>query len=164
MPNEPRIEYREAQNYAAIRASVRMQEIPTLPPLIGETMGYLQQIGVTPDGPPFFRYLEIDMERELVMEVGWPVAAPVPGNGRVSGGAFPAGNYAVVVHHGHPGTLVDATRDLLRWAEANGVAWKMENDGKTWSARIEFYLTDPAVQPDMNEWDTELAFLTAIPS
>jgi hypothetical protein len=30
-----------------------------------------------------------------------------------------------------------------------------------WDARIEFYITDPAVEPDPKKWKTELAFLVA---
>ena len=30
--------------------------------------------------------------------------------------------------------------------------------GDRWAARLEFQLTDPAVEPDMNNWQTQLAF------
>jgi effector-binding domain-containing protein len=159
---EPKIEHRDAQPYAAVRAQVTMREMGTvLPPLIGEVFGFLQRQGVAPAGPPFFRYLVVDMERQLDMEVGWPVAHAVSGEGRISAGVLPAGRYAVAVHTGHPDKLVGATAALLAWGEENSIAWQMSDDGKTWDARLESYLTDPAEEPDMNKWRTELAFLVA---
>jgi hypothetical protein len=33
--------------------------------------------------------------------------------------------------------------------------------GDRWGARLEFYLTDPAEEPDMSKWQTQLAFRLA---
>jgi len=162
MTTEPKLEHRDVQPYAAIRKQVTMREIGTvLPPLIGEVFGFLQRQGVAPAGAPFFRFLIVDMERQLDMEVGWPVASAVSGDGRISAGVLPAGRYAVLVHTGHPDELIDVTAALLAWGEANGIVWQMSDDGKTWAARLESYLTNPAEEPDMNTWRTELAFLVA---
>jgi effector-binding domain-containing protein len=71
----------------------------------------------------------------------------------------PAGRYVTTDYHGHPDGLADATGELLKWAAAQGLTFD-EHDtgaGEAWAARFEFYLTDPAEQPDMAEWDTELA-------
>ena len=63
----------------------------------------------------------------------------------------------------HPDGLADATGELLRWAAAEGLAFDRHDTdaGDAWAGRFEFYLTDPAEQPDMVEWDTELAFKLA---
>jgi hypothetical protein len=33
--------------------------------------------------------------------------------------------------------------------------------GEQWASRVEFYLTDPNQEPDMNKWLTQLAFRLA---
>jgi effector-binding domain-containing protein len=78
-------------------------------------------------------------------------------------GVLPAGRYAAVTHVGHPNELVDATRALLDWADAEGLTWDVAADGsgERWGCRLEFYLTDPAAEPDMSKWETQLAFRLA---
>jgi len=33
--------------------------------------------------------------------------------------------------------------------------------GERWGCRLETYLTDPSEEPDMNKWETQLAFRLA---
>jgi hypothetical protein len=56
-----------------------------------------------------------------------------------------------------------ATGALLEWAKAHGLTWdvKETEEGEKWGCRVEFYLTDPAEQPDMDKWQTQLAFRLA---
>jgi len=65
-----------------------------LPALWKEVFAWLATKGIAPAGAPFIRYLTTDMARKLDLEVGVPVAAAVPGDGRISAGVFPAGPYA----------------------------------------------------------------------
>jgi effector-binding domain-containing protein len=67
------------------------------------------------------------------------------------------------MHVGHPDELFSATTDLLAWAEEQGLTWDMSEtpDGERWGSRLEWYLTDPADEPDMAKWETELAFRLA---
>lgn len=164
MLTEPKLEDRGEQPYAAIRAHVTMNEIEaTLAPLIPEVYAWLQRQGVPPAGPPFFRFLVIDMARELEIEVGVPVATPVPEDDRVSASTFPAGRYATALHTGPYDQLIDATATLLAWAEENGIGWQMQETekGDAWAGRAEFYLNDPEEEPDPEKWRTELAILVA---
>jgi effector-binding domain-containing protein len=162
MTTEPKLEHRDEQPYAAIRISTPIQQLGEVaPPVNGEVLDFLQSQGISPNGPPFWRYVVVDMERELELEVGSPVAAPIAGNERVVGGVFPAGNYVIMHHTGHPAELQAATGELLAWGEAHGVRWQASEDQKDWVARIEFYLSDPDTEPDMTKWETELAFLVA---
>jgi effector-binding domain-containing protein len=159
--DEPQIEERDAQPYAAIKALVTMQELGTvLPGLHPEVRGWLAHQGLAPSGAPFFKYNVIDMERQLEVEVGFPIAATPDGGERVLVGVLPAGRYAVALHHGHPDGLIDAVAALLKWAEARDLTWDMTHEGahEVWAARLEIYLTD---SPDMDDWDTELAFRLA---
>jgi len=119
--------------------------------------------GVAPAGPPFFKYNVIDMAGELEVEGGVPIAQAVEGDAQVISGVLPAGRYATVTHVGHPDQLLEVTRSLLAWASAEGLKWDMSpaDHGERWGSRVEFYLTDPSVEPDMNKWVTQLAFRLA---
>jgi hypothetical protein len=59
--------------------------------------------------------------------------------------------------------LADATAALLDWAAEQGLTWDVRETegGQRWGARLEIYETDPAQEPDMNQWVTELAFRLA---
>ena len=157
MAESPTIETRMDQPYAAIPISVRMEELGSVvPPLTGQVFDWLAAQGIVPAGPPFWRYLVVDMENTLELETGVPIATHLEGNGEIRTGLLPAGRYATVVHTGHPDTLLTATRDLLQWASARDLEW--DADGNRWGCRLEEYLSDPAEVPDMNEWQTRLAF------
>ncbi len=164
MWTEPQLVQRAEQPYAAIRVLVTMQEIAdVVPPLNAEVFGWLDRQGVEAAGPPFWKYNVIDMERQLEIEAGAPTANLLTADDRVSVGVLPAGTYATLINTGHPMTVIDATRALLAWGEEQSVRWDRSEiaDGEQWGARLEFYLTDPAEQPDMTQWDTELAFRVA---
>jgi effector-binding domain-containing protein len=105
----------------------------------------------------------IDMARQLEIDNGVPVGAPVDGDGDVIAGAIPLGRYATVTHTGHPSELMGATKALLDWAAAQGLAWDVSPDvgGERWGGRVEYYLTDPREEPDMSKWVTQLAFRLA---
>jgi effector-binding domain-containing protein len=157
------IEERTAQPYVAIRRTITMQTFPEVADRLPEVFGYLAARGIAPAGAPFFRYLVIDMERELDVEAGVPVATPVDGDGEVLAGVLPAGRYAATTHVGHPDELIDVTGAFLAEAAARGLTFDAtETDrGTRWGCRLELLLTNPAEQPDMNKWETTLAFRLA---
>ena len=159
----PEVMQRAAQPYAGISTWVTWAAVGSVADRIPEIFGRLGARGITPAGPPFFRYLVIDMERQLLVEAGVPVASAVEDDGEIRGGTLPAGRFAVVTHTGAPETLVAANAALLDWAEARGLAWDMSHTdaGEKWGWRLENYLTDPAEQPDTSKWQTELAFRLA---
>jgi effector-binding domain-containing protein len=163
-PQEPQIVERAAQPYVAIRAFVTMQTLGTvLPGLHPEVFAWLGARGIPPAGAPFWKYNVVDMERQLEVEVGVPIAVETDGDDRVLSGVVPAGKYATLWHTGHPDTLADPTASLLSWAADQGLAFDLteSGDGQRWGARLEIYETDPAAEPDMNKWLTELAFRLA---
>jgi effector-binding domain-containing protein len=155
---------RQAQPYVSIRERVTMQDIGSvLPPLTPQVFAWLGERGIQPAGLPFWKYDVIDMDRFLEVEVGVPVAVPVDGGGRVLPGVLPAGRYATLRHIGHPAELYDATVALLEWAGQEGLTWDMTKteNGEAWAARLEIYETNPADEPDMTKWVTQLAFRLA---
>ena len=163
MSAAPEIVTRADQRYVAIRASVPMAGIGGLGERLGEVFGWLGARGLAPAGAPFFKYNVIDMERELEVEAGVPVAAAVDGDDHVVSGVLPAGRYATITHVGHPSELMEVTRALLDWAAGQGLRWDMSpaDDGERWGCRLEIYLTDPSQEPDMSKWETQLAFRLA---
>jgi effector-binding domain-containing protein len=159
MPVKPVIAERTEQPYVAIRALVTMQTLgQVVPGLHPEVRRWLSSQGLQPAGRPFFRYNVIDMDRQLEVEAGFPVAAPVSGEDQVLAAALPAGQYATLWHTGHPDGLVGATQTLLDWAAQQGLAWDVTStpDGEKWGCRLEIYHDEPG--QDMNDWKTELAF------
>jgi effector-binding domain-containing protein len=164
MPIAPVVVERSDQPYVAITSTVSMQEMgELLPPLTDDLFAWTAEAGLAPTGPVFWKYNTIDMPAALEIEVGVPVDRLVSGSGEINSGVLPAGRYALAHHVGHPDTLEQATGELLAWAEAEGVTWDVtEVDGKErWTARLEEYLSDPAEEPDLNAWQTDLVFRLA---
>jgi effector-binding domain-containing protein len=161
---EPTVIQRADQPYVAIRALVTMESLgAVVPPLNKEVFGWLAARGAVATGAPFWKYNVIDMERRLEVEAGAPVAAAMSGDDRVLAGVIPGGTYATVRYTGHPMGLADATAALLTWAAGQGLTWDVREteDGERWGARLEIYESDPAREPDMDKWVTELAFRLA---
>jgi hypothetical protein len=107
-------------------------------------------------GRPFFRFYIINMEGEMDVEVGIPVAKTLPGNGRVCPGVLPGGRYASLVY---VGTGYTGSGALTRWAIENGHAFDewAAPQGMAYRARYERYLTDPKTQPLKSKWECEVA-------
>ena len=163
----PSIVERPAQPYIGTTRTVTMTSIGLIADRLPEILNVLLAQGQAPAGPPFLRYLAIrDDMSELEVEAGWPVAQEVDLSADSTGlhaGELPAGRYVTVTHHGHPDGLLDVNAGVLQWAQARGLAWDAtpDGDGRRWVCRLESYLTDPRVEPDLNSWDTELALRLA---
>jgi effector-binding domain-containing protein len=141
----PKFEERAALPYAGVRRTVTMDDLAaTIDRDLPALFARLAQEGVEPAGPPFIRYVKVDMERALEIELG----VPVDGDAHVRSGALPAGRYATLVHVGPYGGLRDAHQALQDWAEEQGFRW---------SERVETYVTDPRQEPDSSRWETEVA-------
>ncbi|TCC62257.1 AraC family transcriptional regulator [Kribbella pittospori] len=142
--------------YVALRGKVAMTEISAFADRMREVIDWLAAREIAPNDAPFFKYDVVDMEAGLVLEIGFPVDDLHSGEGEIVTGVLPAGRYASTTYHGHPDGLVDATRDLLAWADDKGLEW--DADGDRWTARLEIYKSDPREVPNMADWDTELQF------
>jgi effector-binding domain-containing protein len=153
---------RAAQPCVAIPVRATLRGWGTVNALVPEVFAWLSDRGIPPAGPLFYRYRVIgDADEEFEVEVGVPVAAPVAGDGRVQGGAAPAGRYAVRVHHGHPDEMARTHRELLAWAQEQGSPALRE--GERWAGVFEYYRSDPDVEPDPAKWETEIAYLVSQP-
>lgn len=160
MPTDPAIIERAEQPYVGITRVVTMQTMPHVADRLPDVFAWLAARGVAPAGPPFFKYNRIDMAADLEVEVGVPVDAGQMGDDVVVAGTLPAGRYVTATHIGHPDGLLEATSALLQWGEQQGMTWDRSDSprGEIWSCRLEIYHTDPAEEPDMNKWETALAF------
>jgi effector-binding domain-containing protein len=161
---EPKLDDRAEVPYMGIRTQVSMEEMGAglIPRLHGEVMDYLKKQGVAPDGPPFLRFHVINMPGKMDIELGWPVASTLPGDGRVAAGALPAGRYASLIYTGIMNGIA-GNKALLDWGAEQGLVWDTyaSDQGDGFGARYESFLTDPDDEPDLAKWETEVAIRLA---
>jgi DNA gyrase inhibitor GyrI len=162
----PKVVERAPQPYVGVPRTVTMATISSAADEIPGLISWLAARGAAPSGPPFLKYNVIDMERELEIEAGVPITAPVPAEGRVLASVLPGGRYATVTHVGPYDQLVPAVRNLLIWAEQQGLTWDRQDspEGGRWGCRLEIYPVNPAEQPDPAKWETDLVFRLADPA
>lgn len=127
---------REQELVLSIRLRTPFQDLSQA---IGDSYGkiytYLREVGQMPAGEPFVGYFNMDME-DLDVEIGYPVAMDLPGQGDMKMSAIPAGKYAAMVYTGPYSELKDAYRELSEWMEKNGHVSNY--------LAYEIYLNDPA--------------------
>ena len=155
--SEPRIDERAEQPYMGIRTQTPMKGMfKVIDKLFKEMNIWLKANDVQPAGAPFLRYHVIDMEGEMDIEVGFPVAAALPNSGRVTAGVLPTGRYASLIYIGNGYT---GNKRLVEWARDNGIAWDRWEDprGDAFRCRYERYLTDPKLEPRKTKWEVEVA-------
>ena len=145
MKINPEFEHRKKQNYAAIKAKVKRSEIAKLlPPLISEVSDWLHKSNISPAGSPFFNYIKTDDILEV--EVGIPTKIKIEGSSRIKAGSFPEGEYAVVIYKGSYERLFEVHEEIEKWKNKNKLKFK--------SPKVEFYFTDPSVEPNPEKWQT----------
>jgi effector-binding domain-containing protein len=161
---EPKLDERTEQPYMGIRTQVPMKEMGQglIPRLHGEVMAYLKKQGVEPAGAPFIRYWVISMPGKMDIELGWPVTRALPGDSRVAAGALPSGRYASLIYTGIKNGVA-GNKALLDWGAQQGLVWDnwSTDAGDAFAARYETFLTDPADEPNLAKWETEVAIRLA---
>ena len=158
MLSEPSIQDRPAAPTLGIGVRCHIAKLAeVVPPLFPELFGWLAAHDVAHAGPPFVRYYSMAMEGELDVEVGVAVVTEHPGDVRVHTGTIEAGRYAALVQTGPPDQVAVGNAALQQWGSEHGLLWKMEHG--QWAGRFEFSLLSPDEQPDVNLWETEIAYL-----
>jgi effector-binding domain-containing protein len=158
----PKLEDRAEQPYVGIRTQVPHTKFPEIiPQYLDELFAWLGAQGVAPAGAPFMRYHVINMPGTMDVELGVPVAQAMQGDGHIAAGVIPAGRYASLVYTGLDGIAGNAA--LIGWARDNNIQWDRWDDpnGDAFRSRVEYYITDPAEEPDHNKWETEVAIKVA---
>jgi effector-binding domain-containing protein len=144
------VKQQSAQPVLSIRTHTAVQDLPRL---IGESYGQVMQclgeMGEQPAGAPFVAYYNMDMQN-LDIEIGFPVARPLPGKGPVQPGMIPAGMVATCMYTGPYDKMEPAYQQLTAWIQEKGY----EPTGIVY----EFYLNDPAATPP-EELLTQIVFL-----
>ncbi len=164
MSDTPHLEERPERRYLAVAATTSMDDEPgTIARGLGVLRARLAERGLAAAGPPFVRYLEIDMPATLRIEVCAPVGPGVDGDDAVQAGTVPAGCYAVLRHAGPPEELVEANARLQRWAELRGLAFDVRRQGAVsiWGARLETPIRDPGQPHEAQPRETEIAYRLA---
>ncbi|HAX81533.1 MAG TPA: AraC family transcriptional regulator [Actinobacteria bacterium] len=97
---EVTFEDRTAQPTLSIRTRAAVQDMPgVFGDAFEAVMQYLGQMGEQPAAMPYAVYRNMDMQ-DLDLEIGFPVARPLPGEGRIQPGEIPGGRWATVMHVG----------------------------------------------------------------
>jgi effector-binding domain-containing protein len=143
---QPILEQRNEQTYAGLAASITMDGYGVIGGLFGELFDWLSARGIDPIGPPFIRYLVIDMDHELEIHVGVPVASPLPADERVISATLPSGSYVTLTYRAETqDEHIAANAHLQHWVQEQGLHWKnsFEDGHELWGGRFEI-TPDPA--------------------
>jgi AraC family transcriptional regulator len=145
----------QEQPTAVVRETVPMNELRQFfSRAYHSVMGAAEQQHVQLAGPPFAMYR--GMPTDVVdVEAGFPVASPFPGaaEGDVTAGTLPAGRAMEAMHIGPYETLPETYGAIMG---------KMQAEGLTpGSAMWEYYLSDPAAEPDPATWKTLIVWPVA---
>ncbi|HNT76464.1 MAG TPA: GyrI-like domain-containing protein [Anaerolineae bacterium] len=128
-----------AQPTLAVRMTVAVQDLPAA---LGASYGAIGQCLAmaleAPAGAPFVAYYSMDMQA-LDVEIGIPVARPLPGKDNVYAGEIPAGKYAACRHTGPYDTIEPAYTALTQFV--------IENGYEATGVAYEVYLNDPSHTP-----------------
>jgi AraC family transcriptional regulator len=138
----------EAKPFLFVRRRVAPAEIPkAVGEGFGAVMGYGHSVGAVFAGRPLTRYPEMSPGM-MTLDIGFPLAAPVAGNGTVECGTLSGGAVVFGIHEGAYNELGQSYTALEKWMDANGV----RPAGAPW----ESYITDPAEHPNPADWRTEI--------
>lgn len=122
-------------------------EIPkVMGELLPDVMGYLDEHGVTPAGPPFTHYLS--MGETIQLQSGLPLKEKIEAGAGIKVGLLPGGKVLRTEHIGPYDHLNKAYQALAKYIQ--------ENDLDAGETIWEYYWTDPGEEPDPAKWRTEI--------
>jgi len=131
----------------------KVTSVNDLPQEIGKAYhqiaAYLNELGEQPAGVPFVAYYNLDMEN-LDVEMGFPVAKELPGQGNITPARMPAVRAATFTHIG-------PYRDMSAGYEAIN-HWLAEQKEEPTGVVYEYYYNSPAEVPE-TELMTKVLFL-----
>ena len=98
-------------------------------------------------GPAFARYYSYEPEK-IVLEIGWPTQGIALNSGKMRAGRLPAGRYLSTNHVGSPVSLDTVFPAARTWLAGQGL-----KADRGW---LEYCLTDPEQEPDVDRWKTRV--------
>src|SRR5215475_7476364 len=123
---KPKVDERTEVQYMGIRTQTQFKGMfKVVDKLFKEMRAWMKKQNVELAGPPFLRFHVIDMEGEMDIEVGFPVATTLAGDGRVCPGTVPGGRYASLIYIGNGYT---GNKALIEWARDSGLKWDRWDD------------------------------------
>ena len=139
MAFEFKIEERPAQAAVTIRTRTSMEGLPAFfEQAFGKVYGHISQAGQHPSGPAFALYHTQDPSN-FDLEAGFPVVAPVAGNGEVQASEIPGGKVCTTLLVGPYERLPEAWEALTAHAASEGL------ESQSWG--YEIYISDPTTVP-----------------
>jgi effector-binding domain-containing protein len=147
---EYRIEriHTDDQPVLCIRTTCKVEELPQL---IGSAYGKIMQVlaqqNQQASGAPYVAYFNMDMQA-LQVEMGFPVAQALPGQGDVIAGVIPGGLKLTTMYTGPYEKMVPAYDQLVEYAKANS----LEPTGTSY----EYYFTGP--ETPIEQHQTQIVF------
>ncbi|TVR70230.1 MAG: AraC family transcriptional regulator [Sphaerobacteraceae bacterium] len=159
----PEVIKRDEQWSAIIPVEASLNEwdktIQAIPRLISE----VQNQGIHPASPLFYRYRRMgDQHAPFALEIGFALEDKTHVEGELLLSAMEPGTYVTYLHRGHPDQLFEVDPLIREWAANEGIEFSItdENGYEAWTGRYEFFLTNPDDEPDPNNWEIKLAWLT----
>lgn len=148
MPKMSRIQTlkQREQPTLTIRMTTKIEELPHI---IGESFGkivvYLNELGELMSDVPFVAYHNMDMQN-LDVEIGFPVAQPLPGKGEVKPSFIPEGKIIFCMYRGPYAEMEPVYTEMSQWFE--------NNECQPSGIAYEYYYNDPEF-PE-SEWLTKI--------
>jgi effector-binding domain-containing protein len=140
----------ETQTVMYIRTRTSFADMPKV---IGESYckiaAYLGEMGEQPAGMPYAAYYNLDMQ-DMDLEMGFPVAKPLSGEGEIKAGEIPAGKYVTCMYKGPYAQMERAYNEIFGWLQEKGLTLK--------GVYYEYYYNAPDEVPE-----SELLTKIAIP-
>ncbi|WP_322787253.1 GyrI-like domain-containing protein [Peptoclostridium acidaminophilum] len=100
-------------------------KVENLPCLIAESYGklcaYMEELGEIVSDLPFVAYHNMDMQ-DLDVEIGFPVANPLPGKGDIKPGTIPEGTRIFCMYRGPYEEMAPIYEEMQKWMYENGYA------------------------------------------
>jgi effector-binding domain-containing protein len=145
-----RVETIEARQAAVVRAEVPIEQLPDVFDRgFHAVMATVERQGAAVVGPPFGYYPSMPGATVEVV-VGFPVSGAIEADGDVGPFELPGGRVITGVHVGAYERLEDTYRELVEWAEAEGLQLA--------TGMWESYLSDPSAEPDPATWQTLISW------
>jgi effector-binding domain-containing protein len=130
----------KAQPVLFIRKRAAVEDLPQI---IGQAYGaimqYMAELGEIPTEAPYTAYYNLDMQ-DLDVEMGFPVAKPLPPRGDIKYGEIPQGRYVQCMYKGPYQQMETPYNELAEWIEKNGYESK--------GVAYEYYYNAPGEVPE----------------
>ena len=140
----------ESFSYICILDSCALEDVSSrMENLYNELLVFGAKQGKDMTARPVAIYHRLE-EKKAVFEMGIPVVEPISVSGRIRLMTMPEREHAVADYYGSFDTLEDGHHAVQQWL----IRYRRKLAGYPW----EMYVTDPAAEPDPNNWLTRIYY------